>query len=34
KTGLEKMRSSKMAPKPQSRCTSTRSAEFIDQEAD
>ncbi|XP_040095419.1 PWWP domain-containing protein 2A isoform X4 [Oryx dammah] len=26
KTGLEKMRSSKMAPKPQSRCTSTRSA--------
>ncbi|XP_047585144.1 PWWP domain-containing protein 2A isoform X6 [Lutra lutra] len=27
KTGLEKMRSGKMAPKPQSRCTSTRSAE-------
>ncbi|XP_062942410.1 PWWP domain-containing protein 2A isoform X3 [Cynocephalus volans] len=26
KTGLEKMRSGKMAPKPQSRCTSTRSA--------
>ncbi|XP_049632003.1 PWWP domain-containing protein 2A isoform X2 [Suncus etruscus] len=26
KTGLEKMRSSKMAPKPPSRCTSTRSA--------
>nr|CAI9697267.1 unnamed protein product [Rangifer tarandus platyrhynchus] len=26
KTGLEKMRSSKMAPKPQSRCTSTCSA--------
>ncbi|XP_069448624.1 PWWP domain-containing protein 2A isoform X6 [Ovis canadensis] len=30
KTGLEKMRSSKMAPKPQSRCTSTRSAVFQD----
>lgn len=26
KTGLEKMRSGKLAPKPQSRCTSTRSA--------
>ncbi|KAM5298819.1 PWWP domain-containing protein 2A [Ctenodactylus gundi] len=26
KTGLEKVRSGKMAPKPQSRCTSTRSA--------
>ncbi|XP_012585488.1 PREDICTED: PWWP domain-containing protein 2A [Condylura cristata] len=26
KTGLEKMRSGKMAPKPQSRCSSTRSA--------
>ncbi|KAM6224500.1 PWWP domain-containing protein 2A isoform 2-T2 [Rhynchocyon petersi] len=26
KTGLEKIRSGKMAPKPQSRCTSTRSA--------
>ncbi|XP_009448342.1 PWWP domain-containing protein 2A isoform X4 [Pan troglodytes] len=29
KTGLEKMRSGKMAPKPQSRCTSTRSAGLL-----
>uniref|UniRef100_A0A2R9A3C4 PWWP domain containing 2A n=1 Tax=Pan paniscus TaxID=9597 RepID=A0A2R9A3C4_PANPA len=29
KTGLEKMRSGKMVPKPQSRCTSTRSFETI-----
>ncbi|XP_054574087.1 PWWP domain-containing protein 2A isoform X2 [Eptesicus fuscus] len=28
KTGLEKMRSGKLAPKPQSRCTSTRSAAY------
>ncbi|XP_070270591.1 PWWP domain-containing protein 2A isoform X4 [Myotis yumanensis] len=32
KTGLEKMRSGKLAPKPQSRCTSTRSAGLLPME--
>nr|KAF6349865.1 PWWP domain containing 2A [Myotis myotis] len=32
KTGLEKMRSGKLAPKPQSRCTSTRSADLLPME--